>query len=148
MHRIGKGRELQISSYKEILHNSKIREFIRFCVVGVLSTCIHYAIYLALLKVIDVEDKLWVTVLYSIGYVVGFVFNLFMSAFFTFKTTVTIQRSLGFVVTNVINYGLHIAFLNIFLWLSIPDQWAPIPTFCCVIPINFILVRTVFKKLK
>lgn len=132
----------------QLWNNQKIQEFIRFCIVGVLATCIHYGLYLLLIKLVPIDGELWTNVAYSIGYMAGFVANLFLSAYFTFKTRVTIQRSLGFVVTNLINYGLHLVFLNLFLWLTIPEQWAPIPTFCCVIPINFILVRTVFKKLK
>lgn len=132
---------------KEIIQNPKIQEFVRFCIVGVLATAIHYGVYLALLRLLSIQGELWVNICYSIGYILGFLCNLYLSAHFTFKTKVTIQKSLGFVVTNLINYGLHLVFLNLFLWLSIPEQWAPIPTFCCVIPINFILVRTVFKKL-
>lgn len=131
----------------ELTQNTKFQEFIRFCIVGIFATGIHYGVYLALLKMLDVDRELWINVTYSIGYVIGFVFNLFMSAYFTFRTKVSVQKGMGFVITNAINYGLHIVFLNMFLWLSIPEQWAPIPTFCCVIPINFILVRTVFKKL-
>lgn len=120
----------------------------RFCVVGVLATGIHYGVYLALLRILSITSELGINISYTIGYIIGFLANLFLSAYFTFKTKITIHKSLGFMVTNVINYGLHLAFLNLFLWMGIPDEWAPIPTFCCVIPINFILVRTVFKKFK
>lgn len=132
----------------KIIHNTKLQEFIRFCIVGVLATGIHYGVYLALLRILSITSELGINISYTIGYIIGFLANLFLSAYFTFKTKITIQKSLGFVVTNVINYGLHLAFLNLFLWIGIPDEWAPIPTFCCVIPINFILVRTVFKKFK
>jgi len=124
------------------------KEFIRFCIVGVFATGVHYGIYLTLLFIFSVESEIWTNVIYSIGYAAGFVCNLYLSAHFTFKTDVTIKKSLGFAVTNVINYLLHILFLNIFLWLNVPNEWAPIPSFCCVVPINFILVRTIFKKIK
>lgn len=132
----------------QLWNNPKIQEFIRFCIVGVLATGIHYGLYLGLLYLFHLDGELWTNIAYSIGYVAGFVCNLYLSAYFTFKTKVTIPRSLGFVITNLINYGLHLVFLNLFLWVGIPEAWAPIPVFCCVIPINFILVRTVFKKLK
>jgi len=131
-----------------LLRNPKIQEFIRFCIVGVFATLVHYGIYLALLKIWQTNLELLVNIYYSIGYAVGFVCNLFLSAHFTFKTKVTIRKSLGFACTNVVNYVLHLIFLNLFLWIGVNEQWAPIPTFCCVIPINFILVRTVFKKIK
>lgn len=131
----------------ELFQNAKVLEFIRFCLVGVLATAIHYGVYLLLLKMLPIQGDFFISFFYSIGYLLGFVCNLYLSAYFTFKTKVTIQKSLGFILTNLVNYGLHLLFLNLFLWLSIPESWAPIPTFCCVIPINFILVRTVFKKL-
>ena len=37
-------------------------------------------------------------------------------------------------------------FLNFFLWLGVSEGLAPIPVFCIVIPINFLLVRFVFKS--
>lgn len=134
--------------FKALLQSKRAKEFVRFCIVGGLSTGIHYVLYLILLKIFGVSSEIGINVCYSAGYIAGFVFNLFMTACFTFKTNVTFLRSLGFVVTNLINYGLHIVFLNLFIGLSVPTQWAPIPTFCCVIPINFILVRTVFRRLK
>ena len=44
-------------------------------------------------------------------------------------------------------YLLHVAFLNLFLWLGVSKSLAPIPVFAIVIPINFLLVRFVFKKM-
>jgi hypothetical protein len=45
-----------------------------------------------------------------------------------------------------VNYLLHMLFLNLFLWIGVAEQWAPIPVYCLVVPINFLLVRTVFKR--
>ena len=134
-----------VGKYKNI---RKFREFIRFCLVGVCATAIHYLTYLLLIKCNAVEGRLWANIAYSIGYLTGFIFNLLLSAYYTFKTELTLQRSMGFLVTNLINYGLHIVFLNLYILISIPEQWAPLPTYLCVVPINFILVKTVFKKLQ
>ncbi len=132
----------------KLYSQTKIPEFIRFCIVGILATTVHYITYLCQIHFLPIEGEWWTNVAYSIGYLLGFVCNLFLSARFTFRTRVTLQKTFGFVVTNLINYGLHIVFLNLFLWLTVPEQWAPLPTYACVVPINYILVRTVFRKLK
>lgn len=56
------------------------------------------------------------------------------------------KKGVGFGISHGINYLLHMLLLNLFLWLNVPDEWAPIPVFAIVIPVNFILVRTVLKS--
>lgn len=132
---------------KEIVNNQKIREFIRFCIIGVAATLIHYGIYYAIIKGLSIEKEFWINVAYTIGFVISWCCNLWLTAHFTFKTTVNVKRGVGFAVSHGINYLLHLGFLNLFLWMGISATIAPWLVFCCVIPINFILVRTVFKKL-
>lgn len=131
----------------EIIKNEKIREFIRFCIIGVVATLIHYGIYYVIIKGFQIEKELWINIAYTIGFVISWCCNLWLSAHYTFKTTVNVKRGVGFAVSHGINYLLHLGFLNLFLWIGISATIAPWLVFCCVIPINFILVRTVFKKL-
>lgn len=114
-------------------------EFVRFAIVGVVATAIHYGLYYLLLGSLNVN------IAYSIGYIVSLICNFILSASFTFKSQANVKKGFGFVCSHLINYLLHIAFLNFFLFIGIPDKVAPIPVFCCVFPINFLLVRTVFK---
>lgn len=130
------------------MDKSKIYEFIRFCIVGIIATAIHYGLYLLLIYVIQMDNSWWTSMAYSIGYLLGFLVNLLLSAHFTFQTDVTTKRSLGFVVSNALIYGLHMALLNLYVWMGIPEQWAPIPIYIVAVPVNFILVRFVFKQLK
>ena len=130
------------------MQSERIREFLRFCIVGVVATTVHYGVYLLLIRVAKIEQGWWTNVAYSIGYLMGFVCNLWLSAHFTFKEDITVKRGIGFTLSNVVNYGLHLLFLNLFLWVGLPEQWAPVPVYCIVVPINFLLVRFVFKKLK
>lgn len=44
------------------------------------------------------------------------------------------------------NYGLHLCLLNAFLALGVTEVWAPLPVFAIAIPVNFLLVRFVFKR--
>ncbi len=113
----------------------------RFAIVGVIATGIHYGIYLLLNEWINVN------IAYTIGYVVSFCCNLWLTAHFTFKTEVTVKRTGGFILSHVVNFLLHIGLLSMFLWMGMSEQLAPIPVYCIAIPINFILVRTVFKRI-
>lgn len=129
------------------LDKNHFGEFLRFCIVGLIATAIHYGLYVALISVIQVDHDLWLNVAYTIAYIVSWACNLFLTAHFTFNERVTFKRGIGFAISHGVNYLLHILFLNIFLWLGLSKQLAPLPVFCIVVPINFILVRTVFKRL-
>ncbi|MBR1668335.1 MAG: GtrA family protein [Bacteroidaceae bacterium] len=116
-------------------------EIVRFVIVGVVATAIHYGVYWLLMKWLNV------TVAYSIGYAISFICNFLLTSFFTFRKKASVKRGVGFGVAHGVNYLLHVLFLQLFLWLGVSKQLVPIPVFAVVIPINFLLVRFVFKKL-
>ena len=115
-------------------------EFIRFGIVGVIATIIHYVIYWLLNSITNYN------VAYTIGYLVSFLCNFWLTAKFTFKSTPTPKKGLGFALSHCVNYGLQILVLNIAVRLGVAQQFAPIPVYIICIPINFLLVRFVFKK--
>jgi len=115
---------------------------IRFGIVGVIATAIHYGVYWIFLKWINP------TFAYSIGYAVSFIVNFFLSSFFTFKIRPDIEKGFRFALSHGINYLLHICFLNIFLYLGISKAFAPFPVFAIVVPINFILVQVALTHKK
>lgn len=117
-----------------------MRQIIRFGIVGVIATAIHYGIYLLLVKHINE------TIAYTIGYGTSLVCNFILTCVFTFKKKASIRRGAGFGLTHAVNYLLHVLLLNLFLWLGLSESLAPLPTFMIVIPVNFILLRHVFKK--
>ena len=121
------------------MNSTTLREAIRFCIVGVLATIVHYGIYLLLKGVINVS------VAYTIGYVISFIGNFVLTNVYTFKAQATAKKGIGFVICHVINYLLHIGLLNVFIWLGVPSSLAPIPVYCIVVPVNFLLVRKVVK---
>ena len=117
------------------------QEIIRFCLVGGLATVVHYGIYLLL------QIWIWTWLAYTMGYALSFLMNYVLTNYFTFKTKPTVQNGVGFVISHAVNYGLHIGLLELFLWIGLSNVWAPIPVYCIVIPVNFLLVRFVFKNL-
>ena len=117
------------------------REIVRFGIVGVIATTIHYGVYLLCQLVMPVN------IAYTIGWIVSLACNFYLSANFTFRKAMSLSRAGGFVGSHVVNYLTHMGLFNLFLWLGIGPVYAPLIVYCIVIPINFILVRFVFNKL-
>lgn len=119
-----------------------IREAMRFGIVGITATALHYGIYYLLQPCINVN------IAYTTGYVLSFIANFYLTSYFTFGTKPSWKKLMGMGGAHIVNYLLHIALLNVFLFMGITKAWAPIPVFAIAIPVNFLLVRFVFKHKK
>ena len=115
-------------------------EFLRFAIVGVISTLLHYGIDILLMKCIPLN------VSYTIGYIVGFFANFLLTNYFTFHTLPTKRNLIGMAGAHVINYFIHLFLLNFFLFIGFPPKYAPIPVYSIAVPVNFLIVRSVFKN--
>lgn len=115
-------------------------EFIKYIIVGIIATGVHYTFYYLLQWIINVN------VAYTVGYVLSLVGNFFLTAHFTFGQKTSWRRTFGFGGAHIVNYFLHILLLNQFLWLGVPKVFAPFPVFAIAIPVNFLLLRFVFKR--
>lgn len=116
-------------------------EFFRFAFVGGIATLIHYSIYLIFVNVCTTN------IAYTMGYAISLCVNYFLSARFTFRAKASISNSLGFVLSHIVNYALQILVLNIMLSFGVHSKWAPLPVYLVCVPINFLMVRFVFKKI-
>lgn len=112
----------------------------RFVLVGVLATMLHYGLYLLM------QGWMQVDVAYTLAYVLSFVANFYLTSWFTFHAAPSWSNLVGMGGAHAVNYLLHIALLNLFLWLGVPKVYAPLPVLSIAVPINFLLVRFVFKK--
>jgi len=112
----------------------------RFGMVGVAATAIHYGIYYVLLGYFNPS------VSYTVGYCVSFLCNYVLSSLFTFRVSLCVGGLFRFAISHVINYLVGVLLLNVFIWLGMPAEWAPLPVFMLVVPINFLLVRFALKK--
>lgn len=117
-------------------------ELIRFGIVGTISAAIHYVIYWVLQHWIDVN------VAYTIGYILSFLVNYYLSAHFMFKEKTSAKNGLGFGGAHLTNYFLHMVLFNFFLWVGLSREVAPIAVLTIAVPTNFVLVRFVFKHFK
>lgn len=68
----------------------QIPEFLRFVMVGLFATGLHYGIYFVLQKFIQVN------VAYTLGYVLSFVANFYLTAYFTFRQPPSWKKAFGF----------------------------------------------------
>ena len=90
----------------------QIPEFLRFVMVGLFATGLHYGIYFVLQKFIQVN------VAYTLGYVLSFVANFYLTAYFTFGQPPSWKKAFGFGGAHLTNYLIHIGLLNLFLRLG------------------------------
>lgn len=122
-------------------HKEKLFQFIRFATVGGICTALHYAIYYVLLKFISPTPA------YTAGYILSFICNYFLTTFFTFKSKTSAGNALGFAGCHTVNYLISIGLLNLFIFLGIDKLIAPILVLVIAIPVNFILLRTLYVTL-
>ncbi len=127
------------SFFSLIQQNGKKGEFARFVIVGVTAAIIHYVIYFVLYHWINVS------IAYTLGYVLSWFCNLYLTSKFTFNSNATLKKSIGFAGAHVINYCLHIILLQFFLWIGMHRAIAPFFVMGIATIVNFFLVRFVFK---
>ena len=118
-----------------------IGEMIRFAIVGTLVTAIHYGVYWLLQLVMNVN------IAWTAGYIAGFIFNYYMSAYYIFHKKTSVKNGAGFGVAHIVNYLLQMALLNFFIRIGLSAEMAPVGVYAVSIPVNFLLVRFVFKKI-
>ena len=129
----------------------QLGEVARFCVVGVTATLLQYLIYWGLLRfgehlVATGNIHLFSTIAMTVAYAISFAYNFIASTHYTFRVKANAYRGAGFLLSHFINYTLQMLSLNLFLWLGMSKQWAPLPMFCVCVPINFLLVRFFLKR--
>lgn len=123
------------------INKEAIGEMVRFSIVGVLVTAIHYGVYWLLQLVVNVN------IAWTAGYVAGFIVNYYLSAFYIFRKKTSVKNGAGFGMAHVVNYLLQMVLLNFFIWIGLSAEMAPVGIYAVSIPVNFLLVRFVFKKM-
>ena len=143
-------------------YETAVKEAMRFVVVGVIAQLLHLGIYWGLVRFMNAS------VSFTLGYVIAFVANFYLSAYFTFRSVPSWKKMFGMAGAHVINYFLELALLNLFIWADVPEvleyicgpgrlmdivnslggakEWAMIPTLAISVPVNFLMVRFVFKR--
>ncbi len=147
-------------------------EFARFFVVGVAATLVHLLVYWLLnaLFCLTEADEAALNATYTAGYIISFIGNYVLSLKWTFRTKGSVGKGAGFAFSHLVNYGLHMGLLNLFLLLGLgqamaniihflaprlvsafpvlgdPAALLPLPVYVIVVPVNFLLVRFFLKR--
>lgn len=116
-----------------------IGEFLRFVLVGLGATAIHYAVYCLLLGLLPAGAA------YTVGYAVSLAVNFVLTSLFTFRTKATVGRGLGFGLAHLGNYLLQMGLLGVVLAAGVSRRLAPLPVYGIAVPVSFLMVRFVFK---
>ena len=131
-------RNIQI---RKMFTKSRIIEIMLFGMVGTTAMVIHYSIYYVLLPFLPI------TISFSVGYLVSFLYNFMMTSYFTFKVKPTVKKFSRFATSHGINYIIQIVLLNLFqLLFKVGERVAPLFVYLISIPLNYILVRFAMKK--
>ena len=99
-----------------VRHRLFTAEMVRFIVVGIVATAIHYGVYYLLLGPVGHN------IAYTVGYAVSFVANFMLSSLFTFRVRPSVQRFAGFGLSHLLNYVIQIVLLNVFILVGIPSS--------------------------
>lgn len=130
----------RFTNLSETVRSERVREIMRFGIVGMAATMVQYASYLLL------NNVMHPTIANTIAYAISFAFNYIASTRYTFKVKSTTKRGMGFTFSHLVNYTLQTSVLATMLWLGMAKDWAMLPVFMICVPINFVLVRYFLKK--
>ena len=122
----------------------KLMQFARFCIAGTLAAGVHYAVYYAMQLLLP--GGFWLTVDYTVGYIVSLVCNFFLTTYFTFRSRPSAGKAAGFGFSHVVNYTLHIVLFNLFMAIGIHRLVSPVLVLMVAVPTNFLILRFVYRK--
>ena len=122
-----------------ITGRSRLAEIFRFGLVGVTATIIQYGLYVVFVNAVKVPAVPSTL----ISYAISFVFNFFLSSYFTFHSRPNAKKGFGFTLSHLFNMGLQTGLVAIFKGIVGPTL-ALLPAIAISFPINYILVRFAF----
>lgn len=122
-------------------NNQSVRQFVRFCIVGVIATLIDMAIFYSMKLIVHYNIAL------VCGYCISLAFNYYMTVHWTFQTKSSARNLIGVVSAHMINLfivrmGLMWLFVNL---VGLSSSIAFFPTIVISVFVNFILIRTLVR---
>lgn len=115
----------------------RMKEFIRFCIVGTFATLIDAAVFYIVRQFTCYQIAL------VGGYVLSLIVNYFLTVLWTFRQKPTMMNALGVLVAHMINlFVVRMSLMYLFVdMLGINDRIAYIPTLLISMFTNYIVVR-------
>lgn len=109
--------------------------------MGGIATVLQYAIYVVFVNCVHVRAVPSTMISYGIS----FIANFFLSSYFTFHSHPNAKKGAGFMLSHAVNMGMQTGIVAIFKGITGPTL-ALLPALAICIPVNYILVRTVFTN--
>lgn len=126
-----------MNKFKKLINGSgRLSEILRFGLVGGIATLLQYGIYVVFVDAVGVK-AVPSTI---ISYAISFIFNFFLSNYFTFHTHPNTKKGIGFTLSHLINMGMQVGLVAIFQQI-VGKTLALIPAMAICIPVNYLLVR-------
>jgi putative flippase GtrA len=114
---------------------------LRFLIAGAINTAATYAIYLALLPLLDY------TLAYTIAYLIGIVIAYLLNTAFVFRVTRTAATMATFPLVYLVQYLLGAVVLNLAVrGLGVSDKFALLASIAVTIPVTFFLSRALLHR--
>lgn len=125
-----------------LLYNDRIRQFVRFCLVGAIATAVDAALFYLLRQWLPYQASM------IISYTSCLCLNMVLTLLWTFNTEITPHNAISVVAAHLFNlfvvrFGLMAIFINV---LQINDKLAFIPTLCISTMTNFFIIKTILNK--
>ncbi len=119
-----------------------MREFIRFCIVGLIATGVDAAIFYTVRCFAPYQVAL------ASGYLISLVFNYFFTVRWTFKARTTVKNAVGVLLAHLFNlFVVRMSLMYIFIHgCSLTDKVAYLPTLAISMFTNFLVVKFVVKR--
>lgn len=120
------------------------KEFVRFCIVGVIATAVDAVIFYSVLRIAPYPIAL------VAGYCISLVLNYLLTVYWTFHVRSTVKYAVGIVGAHLIN--LFVVRMGL-MWLftvqsGLPERIAYVPTLFVSVITNFVIIKTVIVKLR
>lgn len=127
------------------IKSAKIKEFLRYTVVGCINTLIYYISYLVFMNILNFSYR----ISFVAGYVISIIFSYFLNTYFTYKEKPSLKKFLIFPLTYIPNFIIqYIGMMLLVDHFNMNRKLAPIITAIVSTPITFFVMRYVIKKKK
>ena len=127
------------------IKSAKIKEFLRYVVVGCINTLIYYISYLVFMNIFNFSYR----ISFVAGYVISIIFSYFLNTYFTYKEKPSLKKFLLFPLTYIPNFIIqYIGMILLVDHFNMNRKLAPIITAIVATPITFFVMRYVIKKKK
>lgn len=121
-----------------------MKEFVRFCIVGAVCTCLDAAIYYLVVMFAPYQAAL------TAGYLLSLIVNYFLTVYWTFQTKPTAGNAIGVIAAHLFNlFVVRMSLMYFFVRvIELSERLAYLPTLAISVVTNFLIIKYVVNRLK